>query len=256
MPPAQATAPSFSTARTGAADKTAAPKPSADELTKEVGEFVRQAVAESNRAVSLPWIAQQLPSRMGATVGSKWCGFGSFRALIDTLPLAPLAVSWDGGGHVWDPRRHTTPLRGTGEVAGGDWGKDGALADTARQIHDATGQPLLSPSEYAALFEAIAADVAAHPFQLTETGKRVRDRCRAGGESISRADVNFVLQGLVFSGHEFGKAQDTPALLARGCVQNVLGLCRREQMVIDDPTTLAINRWIASGVGSRERECS
>jgi hypothetical protein len=57
-----------------------------------------------------------------AVVGSNWCGFGSYRDLIDKLPLAPLAVSWDGGGHVWDPRRHTTPLRGKGDVTGGRLG--------------------------------------------------------------------------------------------------------------------------------------
>jgi hypothetical protein len=84
--------------------------------------------------------------------------------------------------------------------------------------------PLLTPGEYAALFEAIATDVAEQPFQLTETSKRVRDKCRAAGESISRADVNFALQGLVFSGHEFGKGQDTPAVLARRSAENALGL--------------------------------
>ena len=65
-------------------------------------------------------------------------------------------------------------------------------------------------------------DVATQPFQLVETSKRVRDRCRAAGESISRADVNFVLQGLPFSGYEFGKGQDTPTLLARRCADNAL----------------------------------
>jgi hypothetical protein len=74
-----------------------------------------------------------------------------------------------------------------------DWGQDKALAAAARQIHEATGQPLLTPREYAALFKAIATDVATQPFQIVETSKRVRDRYRAAGESISRADVNFVL---------------------------------------------------------------
>jgi hypothetical protein len=94
--------------------------------------------------------------------------------------------------------------------------------------------------------------VATQPFQFVETSKRVRDRCRAAGESISRADVNLVLQGLLFSGHEFGKGQDTPTLLARRWADNALGLCGREQMVIDDATTHTVNRWIAGGVGSAD----
>jgi hypothetical protein len=146
---------------------------------------------------------------------------------------------------VWDPRRHTSPLLGNGVPAGDDWQSDKDLAASARQIHEATGQPLLTPHEYGVLFEAIATDVGAHPFQLAETGKRVRDQCRASGEAISRADVNFVLQGLLFSGHEFGRGQDTPALLARHCADNAFGLCRREQLVLDDSMIRIVNRWIA-----------
>ena len=95
-------------------------------------------------------------------------------------------------------------------------------------------------------------DMATQPFQLVETTKRVRDRCRAAGESISRVDVNFVLQRLLFSGHEFGKGQDTPTLLARRSADNALGLCGREQIVIDDTTTNTVNRWIAGGLGSTD----
>ena len=246
-PPVPST--SLSPVPMAATDKTTAPKTADSGLAGMVCEFIRQVVAESNRAVTLPWVAQQVPARIPAVVGSKWCGVGSFRDLVDRLPLAPLAVSWDGGGHVWDPRRHTTPLRGNGDVAGDDWGHDKALAAAARQIHEATGQPLLTPREHAALFNALAMDLATQPFQFVETSKRVRDRCRAAGESISRADVNFVLRGLLFSGHEFGIGQDIPSLLARRCADNALGLCRREQMVIDDATTNTVNRWIAGGVG-------
>jgi hypothetical protein len=229
-----------------AAEKTAPAKATVESLIELTSQFIRQAVADSPRAVALTWVAQQLPERLPELKGSKWAGAGSFRALIDKLRLSPLSVSWDGGGHVWDPRRHTTPLRDVADAVVG-WGPDQALAAVARQIHDATGMPLLTPNEYAALFKAIAADVAETPFQLTETSKRVRDKCRAAGEAISRADVNFVLQGLVFSGHEFGKGQDTPPVLARRSAENALGLCRREQLQVDDAMAIAIIRWVGGG---------
>jgi hypothetical protein len=63
--------------------------------------------------------------------------------------------------------------------------------------------------------------------------------------------VNFVLQGLVFSGHEFGKGQDTPPILARRSAENTLGLCRREQLLVGESMTTAIIRWIVGGA-----ECS
>ncbi len=230
-----------------AVERAAPAKPTAEHVFEPICQFIRQVVAESPRAVALTWVAQQLPERLPAIRGSRWAGAGTFRALIDKLSLSPLAVNWDGGGHVWDPRRHTTPLREAAGADGSSWDQDKTLAGVARQIHDATGMPLLTPSEYAALFKAIAADVAEQPFQLSETSKRVRDSCRAAGEAISRADVNFVLQGLVFSGHEFGKGQDTPSVLARRSAENALGLCRREQLQVDDAMAIAINRWIGGG---------
>jgi hypothetical protein len=230
-----------------AAEKPAPAKAATVGLAESIKQFIRQVVAESPRAVALTWVAQQLPERLPELKGSKWAGAGSFRGLIDKLSLAPLVVGWDGGGHVWDPRRHTTPLRDVAGSGANGWGQDKTLAAVARQIHDATGMPLLTPSEYVALFKAIATDVAAQPFQLSETSKRVRDKCRAAGEAISRADVNFVLQGLVFSGHEFGKGQDTPPVLARRSAENALGLCRREQLQVDDAMTMAIIQWVGGG---------
>jgi hypothetical protein len=224
-----------------------AQKPATDALASSITQFIRQVVAESPRAVALTWIAQQLPERLPELKGSKWAGAGSFRTLIDSLSLTPLAIGWEGGGHVWDPRRHTTPLRDAAGPGTNGWGQDKALAAVARQIHDATGMPLLTPGEYGALFKAIAIDVTEQPFQLSETSKRVRDRCRAAGEAISRADVNFVLQGLVFSGHEFGGGNDTPAVLARRSAENALGLCRREQLQVDDAMTTMLVRWVAGG---------
>lgn len=230
-------------------EKPAAIKPATEAPFESICQFIRQAVAESPRAVALTWVAQQLPERLPELKGSKWAGAGSFRTLIDKLTLAPLAVSWDGGGHVWDPRRHTTPLRDAARTGSNGWGADKSIAAVARQIHDATGMPLLTPSEYMALFTAIAADVAEQPFQLTETNKRVRDRCRSAGQAISRADVNFVLQGLVFNGHEFGRGEDAPPLLARRSAENVLGLCRREQLQVDESMTNAIIRWVGGVKG-------
>lgn len=227
------------------ADRTSRSPP--DEVLATAVQFIRQVVADSSRAVALTWVAQQLPQRIPMLAGGKWGGCGSFRSLVDRLPLAPLAVSWESGGQIWDPRRHTTPQRTT-ELPGDDWNRDKSLEATARQIHEATGQPLLAPRDYAALFDAIALELKERPFQLAETGKRVRDRCRADGRPVSRADVNFVLQGLLFSGHEFGKGQDQPQVLARRSAENALGLCRREQMVIDEALTQSLIRWIAGAL--------
>jgi len=40
---------------------------------------------------------------------STWAGYGSFRRLVESWDLAPFQVSWEGGGLISDPRRHSGP---------------------------------------------------------------------------------------------------------------------------------------------------
>ena len=109
--------------------------------------------------------------------------------------------------------------------------------------------PLLSPATFRALLEAVVADVAEQPFQLSDTGKRVRDRCRAQGRDLSRKDVNWVLRGILLGGHEFGQGSDDVRTMSYKLVGNLVNLCRREQMVMDETSAPTLHRWV-SGRGS------
>ena len=78
-----------------------------------------------------------------------------------------------------------------------------------------------------------------------ETGKRVRDLCREAGLQVSRADVNYVLRGLLFRGHLFEDGPNDPATLGRKLAENVRTLSLREQIVLDLATDSAILVWLA-----------
>jgi hypothetical protein len=226
-----------------AAPRAAGATPEPNHLAAQVTQVIRQIVAESPRAVALASVAQRLPTRVKGLEAGKW-GTGGFRGMIDRLDLAPLVVTWESGGHVRDPRRHTAPHVGNGEPAGDDWGGDQRLLTLARQVHDVTGLPLLTPREYAALFRILEADLQAHPYQINESGKRVRDQCRSAGYAIGRADVSFILRGLGLMGHPFGSGEDHAGVLAQRTADNALALCRLEQMAVDEPTQTEIRKWI------------
>ena len=49
-----------------------------------------------------------------------WGGFGSFRGLLDSRSLSPLAACWEGGGTVRDPRRHAVLADSAKQANGGD----------------------------------------------------------------------------------------------------------------------------------------
>jgi len=182
-----------------------------------------------------------------------WLGQGGFRRFLESLPLAPLVLDWGAsGGHLYDPARHVlrppSPSRSGFETT--DWGIEPSLMALIRQVHDTTGVPVLSPRDFRALFEAVVADVAAQPFQLNDTGKRVRDQLRESGHDVSRESVNWVLRGLLLCGHEFGRGEDDVPTLSYRLVGNLINLCRREQVVMDESAPAMLQRWITGRTAS------
>lgn len=217
-----------------------------DELAA-IASLVKDEVVKSAQPVPCARIAQIITTQH-ANLAADWNGSGSFRKFLELLELDGLIVDWnDAGGRVYDPVRHTLKSVGSSRANGStasDWGKDIDLLPIATQIHDVTNAPLMAPADYLALFNLIAEDLAMHAFDLNETGKRVRDRIRAAGHAVSRADVTWVLRGLLLRGHVFGTGEDAAQSLASKTADNIRTLCLREQMVIDQSVDAAISRWI------------
>lgn len=218
----------------------------ADELASVTRE-IKEEVAKSPQPVPCGRVAQ-LVITQHAAVAADWNGAGSFRKFLDALNLSPLKVEWnDSGGRIHDPARHDLFAPRAAKPNGGktvDWSKESGLLSIVSPIHDVTDAPLLAPADYQALFRLISQDLTEHAFELNETGKRVRDTIRAAGRPVSRADVTWILRGLLLRGHEFGKGEDDAAALARKTADNIRSLCLREQMVIDSALDAAIGRWV------------
>ena len=205
---------------------------------REIAALVASEVARAGKPVPCGRLAQLVLDRFGLVVAD-WAGHGTFRRLLEALDLAPLRIDWSaGGGRVLDASAAAVPADGD------DWGGERLLA-LAQQVGAATGTPLLSPADYRMLVDCTVADLAERPFLLTETGKRVRDACREAGRPISRADVSFVLKGLLLGGHVFGQGADDAGTLAARLADNVLVLCRREQLALDADAADAVRRWLA-----------
>lgn len=217
---------------------------------EQVIDFLQTEVARSEIPVPCARLASRLMA-LHPRLAPDWCGHGSFRRFVQSLSLGPLEADWRGsGGYLYDPARHAPPRGPSINVVSEEsWGVDATTLSLIRQVHDTTGVPLISPREFRGLLEATVADVAAEPFQLSETGKRVRDRCRDAGLDVSRLDVNWVLRGLLLCGHEFGKGQDDLPTLSYRLVGNLINLCRREQMVMDETTAGTLHRWISGRLG-------
>lgn len=208
-----------------------------------VGQLVRDEVAAARRPVPCGRLAQLIIDRHGS-LAADWGGKATFRRFLEAPDLAPLRTDWSvAGGYVTDPSFPSAPSVGSSPSALPDWGSDGDLLPVMSLVHAATGMPLLSPVELHAVLASLSADLQDQPFQLAETGKRVRDRCREAGHAISRADVSFVLKGIVLGGHPFGEGTDDPKNLAQRLIDSVLELSRREQLPLDESQVRQVRAW-------------
>lgn len=212
----------------------------------DIAQWLRNESGRSEQPLACARLAAQL-RRHYPGISTDWCGHYSFRALMDALPLAPLVLDWsNAGGYLCDPERHPhTPQPASPQ----QWGVDESTFTTIRQIHDATDVPMLSPADFLALMQAIAADVNAHVFQLNETAKRVRDQCRDDGHPVSREEVNWVLRGLMLCGHEFGKGQDDVPTLSYRLVGNLINLCRRAHLHLPEGSPAMLHKWVSGQLG-------
>lgn len=220
-----------------------------DEL-RLVTEMIHTRLAEASGPLPCSQIASLITAQH-ANLASDWNAMGSFRKFVKSLDLAPILIDWThSGGCLYDPRCHSLPTERSAKTNGqaasaADWGQDRDILPIATQIHEVTGMPLLTPASYQTLFRIIASDLAVSAFDLKETGKRVRDTTRLHNQPVSRADVNWVLRGLLLHGHAFGADADDAPTLARKTVENVRSLCLREQMVIDPAIEDGLERWIS-----------
>lgn len=235
----------YDPARHGVPGEAALPQPSppgAD--TRSLADLVRREVRQADEPVACARLAALIARHAGATPAD-WYGNGSFRRFLESLDLAPLQFDWKvAGGIIYDPER--TGRGQAGLPAEQEWPADPAVLALARQLNEVAGVPLLEPARYSTLFAMLSADLDEHGYGFLETAKRVRDRCRDAGKPVSRADVDFVLRGLVFRGHRFEHGANAAADLAAKFANNVRSLCLREQILLDVPTEAAIRNWIVA----------
>ncbi|WP_426595055.1 NYN domain-containing protein [Cellulomonas sp. McL0617] len=231
---------------TGAAEIAAPPAP--DPGTEPVvgaSEAARKAILQrvrtADRPVTLGAVAGAAQKADPTLTGSSWGGAGGFlQWLARNVP--EVASSPRPPGYVWDPKRF-----GEADLPGAVAEADKDPSALQRQVTAVTDTPGLSETNYRVLLTALAADLAAHPFDRAETSRRVRNACQEAGAAVGRSTVNFVISGTLYGGEQL-TSKTTAKDLAAAWADNVVGLCRGARMELSAGDVAAIREWVGGGL--------
>ncbi|MFJ5861149.1 NYN domain-containing protein [Pseudarthrobacter sp. NPDC092439] len=165
-----------------------------------------------------------------------WGGHGKFGTWVAQLGKG-IEYSPARGGWVWDAKRFSSAdLPQDTEPEPG----------IEEQVARVTDVPSLSTAQFRQMFIALEKRLREHPVNRNELAKQVRDDCVSAGQPVSRAAVNFVIQGLGYAHFELTDTS-TAAQLATAWTHNVEELCRVALMEFDDDERRALRRWASGG---------
>lgn len=218
-------------------------------LRRRILVAVRELIAAASEPVDVTEAAAAITARLGPQViESHWAGAGTLKDLLLAVEDPAFAFApAPAPGFIYDPQRHEPP-RESPTVEYTTLPRE--LAELINRVHQATGTPDLTPSQYAVLFEAIAEELAENAYNLTQTSKAVRDRCIERGQAVSRGDVGFVLKGIIYRGHRFSKRDTAPAL-ARIFRNSVLTRCEDVELELSEAEKSLVDAWILGGLNGR-----
>jgi hypothetical protein len=233
-------------------------------LRQAIAAWIQNIVSESASPVTMASLAGGVSQRFGPDIrNSDWLGAETFKGLLGQLDLGELKLLANIPGYVYDPRRHgtqgmsqtadeaeatnpLTPPAGTFSV------KHPNLAPLAWKINQLTETPYLMPEHYSIVFNEIAREINENKnYQWTRTSKTVRDRCVEKGISLARSHVNFILNGLYYSGYPLGKEipVDISKLSAK-LIENTITLCRNAQFQLSEGDIKLIQIWMTPDLES------
>jgi hypothetical protein len=252
--------------------ETAASVPTSPTLNlTEIAKLIEQVVAQSASPVSAALLASRLRQTYAPHL-DQWNGHGKFLPFFRSLGLTRLVWLNRSGGRVADPVRHAADIAGEAiaesaetadvnvtpheppadvaptadRVFDAGWEGHEDLLAIAREVSQRTGAPLLAPRAVRAVLESLSADLTQHGYDPSETAQRVRAACleRTPSIEVSQRDVVFTLRGMQLNGHAFGRGHDDAKTLAQRLCNQVLFLCQREEIVVDDTIRAQIRQWI------------
>ena len=215
------------------------------------GEQVAAAAAAVRSAVSVADGALRGPAAASAAIHvvphiahEHWGNPDGFAGFVSVQLPELTVIRTASGGWLIDPARHSAE----------DFLDEDFLADDLpAKISRVTKVPRLSSEQYAAMFEELATlSAEPEPPSLNRMGAEIRDRAAARGVPFPRTAANFVIQGLIYAGADPRNHERGASEFGARCRDNVLVLCDRADLELDEPGKATIDEWLLGALPPSE----
>ena len=216
--------------------------PNISESKESNADFILSLLSKSVYPIVFPSFAKILQDEFGRDECSDWFGKITLKKYLMSLQIEGLSFSNKPPGHVYLKSVHVAP---SDDLDDKDDEMTAILHLTESFLDFSIGDKISNK----AIFEALSAEIADNPFNLTDTSKNVRDRCVKNSVSVSRSLVNSILKGIHFSGHSYESDVDqSPEVLSEAFVRSVFFSLEKVGAIIDPSSQAKLKDVISGGL--------
>ncbi len=223
--------------------------PAVASIYDSVAQFVRTVIEDSPSPITLVSLANLLTEEFDQVRSGDWLGKVSLKNLLLFLDVEGLVLATEPPGYAYLEGIHSPPEPSEDNIQSSFSSTDLEAQLVFSAAHQSIGLPLIKKEAYRTILEEISKEVQNNDYNLTDTSKAVRDKCKYQEMAIGRNSINFVLKGISYSGHLFDPdLPQTPKVLAEAFARSITVSLRRSGIDTSSSVEEIILRHISGGL--------
>lgn len=212
-----------------------------DGLRNEIIEYVDQYLQNLSEPVSLGKLAISIINKFGDTVRlSNWFGYKKFLNFLESLAFENIYIDKSNPpGYVSLESDNNSELKQNKVLQSYN-----LPATTKNELIDKLGYkvgiPKLTLDSYLQVFKLLVKLIDEDGYAFNQTAKKLRDIAIENNIKLSRIGSNFILRGIIFSGHYYQKPENNENL-QQAFLQNIKNLIEQNEIILTNEENVLLN---------------
>jgi len=206
------------------------------EMKVEISRYVVAYMKEEKRSISLALMASRIINKFGDIVKhSQWFGYKKFINLLEALEIENICISKAPPPGYMSECFNNKIDEGNVAIVNKDIDSH-VLPDKNEliiKLSKEVGIPKLDSDEYDKVFDFLVEIINKDNYVFNQTAKTLRDVSQENDIPLNRLGSNFILRGITYAGHWFGKPEEKEKL-KKAFLKNINNLINEHNIIISD----------------------